>query len=219
MGTENKLVYSKENYYTENGYKYKIKTTISLDDDCHNNMCDWSITADIRWKNKYGIYKEYMGGCCPYELALKLHELGVNSESEFYFVKEMKGGETQIDSVVQNTMRYSYRKEGDLIPAYMSHELGEILPSMINVSKSKIWDEWLQLTQYFPNRDSRYYEAAYVRYNAYDSPTEVYSGFGETEAESRAMLLFDLLEKKILTPDSLNLKEVDRRKEYENEFE
>lgn len=53
----------------------------------------------------------------------------------------------------------------------------------------------------------------------YDSPTEVYSGFGETEVESRAMLLFDLLEKKILTPDGLNLKEVDRRKEYENEFE
>lgn len=115
-------------------------------------------------------------------------------------------------------MRYSYRKEGDLIPAYMSHELGEILPNIINISKSKIWDDWLQLTQYFPNRDSRYYEAAYVRYNAYDSPTEVYSGFGETEAESRAMLLFDLLEKKILTPDGLNLKEVDRRKEYENEF-
>lgn len=33
------------------------------------------------------------------------------------------------------------------------------------------------------------------------------------------MLLFDLLEKKILAPDGLNLKEVDRRKEYENEFE
>ena len=54
---------------------------------------------------------------CPYELALKLHELGVNSESEFYFVKEMKGGGTQMESVTQNTMRYSYRKEGDLIPA------------------------------------------------------------------------------------------------------
>lgn len=63
------------------------------------------------------------------------------------------------------------------------------------------------------------FKSFYVRYNAYDSPTEVYSGFGETEAESRAMLLFDLLEKKILTPDGLNLKEVDRRKEYENEFE
>jgi hypothetical protein len=90
---------------------------------------------------------------CPYELALKLHELGVNSESEFYFVKEMKGGGSQTESVTQNTMRYSYRKEGDLIPAYMSHELGEILPSMINISKSKIWDDWLQLTQYFPNVD------------------------------------------------------------------
>lgn len=84
---------------------------------------------------------------------------------------------------------------------------------------NEIWDDWLQLTQYFPNKDIEYYEAAYVRYNAYDSPTEVYSGFGETEVESRAMLLFDLLEKKILTPDGLNLKEVDRRKEYENEFE
>lgn len=76
----------------------------------------------------------------------------------------------------------------------------------------------MQLTQYFPNRDSRYYEAAYVCYNAYDSPMEVYNGFGETEAESRAMLLFDLLGKKTLTHDSLNLKKVDRRKEYENEF-
>lgn len=115
---------------------------------------------------------------CPYELALKLHELGVNSESEFYFVKEVKGGGSKTESIAQNTMRYSYRKEGDLIPAYMSHELGEILPSMINISKSKIWDDWLQLTQYFPNKDIEYYEAAYVRYNAYDSPTEVYSGFG-----------------------------------------
>ena len=44
---------------------------------------------------------KYQNFMCPYELALKLHELGVNSESEFYFVKEMKGGETQIDSVVQ----------------------------------------------------------------------------------------------------------------------
>ena len=151
---------------------------------------------------------KYQNFICPYELALKLHELGVNSESEFYFVKEMKGGGTQIDSVVQNTMRYSYRKEGDLIPAYMSHELGEILPSMINVSKSKIWDDWLQLTQYFPNKDSEYYETAYVRYDVYDSQTEVYSGFGDTEVESRAMLLIDLLDKKVLTLSDLNLNQI-----------
>lgn len=49
METENKLVYSKENYYTENGYKYKIKTTISLDDDWLNavsNLFD-SYTYDV----------------------------------------------------------------------------------------------------------------------------------------------------------------------------
>lgn len=162
---------------------------------------------------------KYQNFMRPYELALKPHGLGVNSESEFYFVKEVKGGGSKTESIAQNTMRYSYRKEGDLIPAYMSHELGEILPSMINIGKSKIWDDWLRLTRYFPNKDIEYYEAAYVRYDAYDSPTEVYSGFGETEVGSRATLLFDLLEKKILTPDGLNLKEVDRRKEYENEFE
>ena len=38
-------------------------------------MCDWSITADIRWKNKYGIYKEYMGGCCHDEIAKYVPEL------------------------------------------------------------------------------------------------------------------------------------------------
>lgn len=44
-----------------------------------------------------------------------------------------------------------------------------------------------------------------VRYNAYDSQTEVYSGFGDTEVESRAMLLIDLLDKKVLTLSDLNL--------------
>lgn len=38
-------------------------------------MCDWSITADIRWKNEYGIYKEYMGGCCHDEIAKHCPEL------------------------------------------------------------------------------------------------------------------------------------------------
>lgn len=38
-----------------------------------------------------------------------------------------------------------------------------------------------------------------------DSQTEVYSGFGDTEVESRAMLLIDLLDKKVLTLSDLNL--------------
>lgn len=75
MKTANKLIYSKENYYTENGNEYKIKTTVSLNDDCHNNMCDWSITANIHWKNEHGIYEEYMDGCCHDEIIRHCPEL------------------------------------------------------------------------------------------------------------------------------------------------
>lgn len=75
MGTANKLTFLSTKFFTENKREYRIKVTISLDDDCHNNMCDWSITADIRWKNEYGIYKEYMGGCCHDEIAKHCPEL------------------------------------------------------------------------------------------------------------------------------------------------
>ncbi len=82
METANKLVYSKENYYTENGYKYKIKTTISLDDDCHNNMCDWSITADIRWKNKYGYIKSIWEAAAT----MRLRSMFQNWRSLYHYI-------------------------------------------------------------------------------------------------------------------------------------
>ena len=75
METVNKLTYSKTNYYTEDGEQYRIITKVSLDDDCHNNMCDWSITADIDCKNKYGRYIDYMGGCCHEEIIKHCPEL------------------------------------------------------------------------------------------------------------------------------------------------
>lgn len=75
MDAANKLTYSKTNYYTEDGEQYKITTKVSLDDDCHNNMCDWSITADIDCKNKYGRYIDYMGGCCHEEIIKHCPEL------------------------------------------------------------------------------------------------------------------------------------------------
>ena len=75
METANKLIYKQTNYFKEDGEECRIIVTISLDDDCHNNMCDWSITADIRQKNKYGRYKEYMGGCRHDEIAKYVPEL------------------------------------------------------------------------------------------------------------------------------------------------
>ena len=75
METANKLIYKQTNYFKEDGEEYRIIVTISLDDDCHNNICDWGITADIRRKNKYGRYEEYMGGCCHDEIAEYVPEL------------------------------------------------------------------------------------------------------------------------------------------------
>lgn len=49
--------------------KYHFEVWGGLDDDCRSNMCDWSVTADVRWKNQRGQYKEYMGGCCHDEVA------------------------------------------------------------------------------------------------------------------------------------------------------
>lgn len=69
METINKLIYRQTNYFIENEENYKITTTVSLDDDCHNKICDWGVTADIRWENKNGIYKEYAGGCCHDKIA------------------------------------------------------------------------------------------------------------------------------------------------------
>lgn len=75
METANKLIYLSTKFFTENEEEYRMTVTVSLDDDCHNNMCDWSVTADIRQKNKQGTYIEYMGGCCHDEVAKHFPEL------------------------------------------------------------------------------------------------------------------------------------------------
>lgn len=75
METANKLTYLSTKFFTENKEKYRITVTVSLDDDYHNNMCDWSVTADVRWKNQRGQYEEYMGGCCHDEVAKYFPEL------------------------------------------------------------------------------------------------------------------------------------------------
>lgn len=63
METANKLIYSSTKFFTENGEEYRITVTISLDDDCHNNMCDWSVTADIRHKNRDRRGQKNVAGC------------------------------------------------------------------------------------------------------------------------------------------------------------
>lgn len=47
MTTTNRLFYTVSKRYIQAGTTFKIDVKILLADDCKNNICDWSITADI----------------------------------------------------------------------------------------------------------------------------------------------------------------------------
>ena len=50
MTTTNRLCYTVSKRYIQAGTTFKINVKILLADDCKNNICDWSITADIPYK-------------------------------------------------------------------------------------------------------------------------------------------------------------------------
>lgn len=56
--------------YSENGNTYWITVSLRFDDECRNGHETFSITADIQENGR-----EYMGGCCHDEIALRFPEL------------------------------------------------------------------------------------------------------------------------------------------------
>ena len=56
-----------------NGYKIDVK--VRLDDDCRNGHADFGITATIYEKDKYGVWKWCMAGCCHEQIAVAFPEL------------------------------------------------------------------------------------------------------------------------------------------------
>lgn len=58
---------------TINGYKIDVK--VRLDDDCRNGHADFGVTATIYEKDKYGIWKWCMAGCCHEQIAVAFPEL------------------------------------------------------------------------------------------------------------------------------------------------
>lgn len=64
----NKLLYSIQKVYVENGKTYKMNVNISLNDDSKNGIYDWSITGDIYEKRRNGRYVWYSSGCCHEEI-------------------------------------------------------------------------------------------------------------------------------------------------------
>lgn len=56
MTTTNRLCYTVSKRYIQAGTTFKINVKILLADDCKNNICDWSMTADIYEQRKNGFY-------------------------------------------------------------------------------------------------------------------------------------------------------------------
>lgn len=54
MTTTNRLCYTVSKRYIQAGTTFEINVKILLADDCKNNICDWSITADIYEQRKNG---------------------------------------------------------------------------------------------------------------------------------------------------------------------
>lgn len=64
----NALRYKVTKVYQENGRIYRITANISLDDDCNNQHCDWSITGSIDEKKGNGRWYNIVGGCIHEEI-------------------------------------------------------------------------------------------------------------------------------------------------------
>lgn len=75
MTTTNRLFYTVSKRYIQAGTTFKIDVKILLADDCKNNICDWSITADIYEQRKNGRFVWCAGGCCHEEILKRCPEL------------------------------------------------------------------------------------------------------------------------------------------------
>lgn len=68
MTTTNRLCYTVSKRYIQAGTTFEINVKILLADDCKNNICDWSITADIYEQRKNGRFVWCAGDCCHEEI-------------------------------------------------------------------------------------------------------------------------------------------------------
>lgn len=65
----NKLSYTASKNYVENGTTCRIDVKIQFADECKNDVCSWSITADIYGKRQNGRFVWCSGGCCHDEIS------------------------------------------------------------------------------------------------------------------------------------------------------
>jgi hypothetical protein len=84
MTTTNRLFYTVSKRYIQAGTTFKIDVKILLADDSKNNICDWSITADIYEQRKNGRFVWCAGGCCHEEILKRFPQFNLRiTETEY----------------------------------------------------------------------------------------------------------------------------------------
>lgn len=152
---------------------------------------------------------------CPYHLAKRLKDMGINHPSRFYYVEGWKNSRMELledrEMIMADQQRHAYKlkaesrqAEIDFIPAYTACELGNMLPKFLPYSKHYKYTDNIYLEQLFPDGYSPDYECVYRRYLK-----KVYSGIGDSEAESRANLLIHLVENEVIDVDIVNIKQAE----------
>lgn len=140
METKN-LSYNVTKFYVENGITYKMNVYISLNDDCKNGICNWSITADIYEKRRNGRFVWCTSGCCYDEILKYFPEFKTftnlhlcnhygqpmySVENGFYYLKNSDKEKTinylRITETEYNTLHNS--TEGKLYFIYLLYTLG-----------------------------------------------------------------------------------------------
>lgn len=81
MTTTNRLCYTVSKRYIQAGTTFEINVKILLADDCKNNICDWSITADIYEQRKNGRFVWCAGGCCHEEILKRFPQFKRNEKT------------------------------------------------------------------------------------------------------------------------------------------
>lgn len=137
----NNLSYNVAKIYVENGITYKMNVHISLNDDCKNGICNWSVTADIYEKRRNGRFVWCASGCCHEEILkrfprfktfIDLHMCNhygqpmYSVENGFYYLKNSDKEKTinylRITETEYNTLHNS--TEGKLYFIYLLYTLG-----------------------------------------------------------------------------------------------
>ncbi|MDH6308080.1 hypothetical protein M2451_002599 [Dysgonomonas sp. PFB1-18] len=140
---------------------------------------------------------------CSIEQAKKLKELGLVQSSSFYYVNNWRNprcqpindGEHIVQGCEKHITKLKGRERGtevEFVSAYTATELGVLLP---NILPYRTVGYGIVLRQAFPDgKEQDYYMAEYVEvYSDLDYGATVYEGTGETEAQSRACLLIEMI--------------------------